>query len=93
MTALTVSSSETSTNTGTTPLKSGCAVFCMGSEAISEIIMVTTSSLGCMSLIWRFPIRRMARMTKTYKMTVRITAINIASPLLPFPFAFGICIF
>ena len=74
---LTVTSIVTRIITGTMPLSSGWEVFCMGREAMSETTSVTTSSLGCISLICRLPISLMATIMKAYRISVRITDINI----------------
>ena len=64
MNQLAAISRATSTSTGITPLSRGCEVFCIGSEAMSLITSVTTSSLGCISLIWRLPISLIAVIMK-----------------------------
>ena len=43
---------------GMTPLNSGRAKSCMGTEARSEISSVSTSSMGSSSPICRLPLRR-----------------------------------
>lgn len=66
------------------PESNGCEVFDIGIAAISDTIRVTTSSLGCISLICLLPISRIARITNAYKSRVLIIEIIILSPLLMF---------
>ena len=49
---------------GSSPESRGMPKSCMGTAARSEIIMVSTSSLGSSSAIWRLPISRMPAMMK-----------------------------
>ena len=69
----------------------GCEVFDIGIAAISDTIRVTTSSLGCISLICLLPISRIARITNAYKSRVLIIEIIILSPLLMFAINVIIC--
>lgn len=71
-------------STGIMPESNGCEVFDIGIAAISDTIRVTTSSLGCISLICLLPISRIARITNAYKSRVLIIEIIILSPLLMF---------
>lgn len=72
------------TSTGIMPESNGCEVFDIGIAAMSDTIKVTTSSLGCISLICLLPISRIARITNAYKSRVLIIEIIILSPLLMF---------
>ena len=50
--------SASSVTIGTTPLSSGMPKSCIGTAARSEMSIVSTSSVGSSSPIWRLPIRR-----------------------------------
>ena len=72
---------DSSVKIGMTPDSSGIPKSCMGTVARSEIIMVSTSSLGSSSPIWRLPISRRPVMMRKYKMTVRAKAVIINGSL------------
>lgn len=81
---LAIISQAISTSTGMIPESKGWEVFDIGIAAMSDTISVTTSSLGCKSLICRLPISLMASITNAYKSRVLIIEIIILSPLIMF---------
>ena len=78
---------HSSVTMGNSPLTIGIPKSCMGTAARSEIISVSTSSLGSSSPICRFPISRRPTMRIKYKITVRKNAVVIV----PHPFQVSIC--
>ena len=56
---------------------------CMGTEARSAMSRESTSSEGSSSPTWRLPISRTPAMMRMYRITVRISAVNMASSCPP----------
>ena len=65
---------------GTTPLISGESKSCMGTDARSDSSMVSTSSMGSSSPIWRLPVRRSPAISSRYRMMVRKKAVAMSIP-------------
>jgi hypothetical protein len=65
---------------GISPLKIGCSEFCIGIEAISEIINVITSSEVSSSPICLLPINFIAQTTTMYIIIALTNEINIPNP-------------
>ena len=72
--------SASSVTIGTTPLSSGMPKSCIGTAARSEMSIVSTSSVGSSSPIWRLPISRRPSMMMKYKRIVRTKAVTMAEP-------------
>ena len=68
---------------GTTPAWRGMPRSCMGTEARSAMSRESTSSEGSSSPTWRLPISRTPAMMRMYRITVRISAVNMASSCPP----------
>jgi len=82
-------SRQVRTPIGIKPLRIGWSEFCIGIEAISEIIKVITSSEVSSSPICRLPINFIAQTTTIYIIIARKKEVNILNPELNLKFIYN----